>query len=182
MKALMLLCSLVTSIPAANLKGKVVGVKNGNAIEILNNGKVMGVKLYGIDCPAKSYAAGKTARHFIADQAFMNDVQLEIMGTQPDGDLIGKIILADGRDLGVEMLKAGIVWWDKLNSPEEASLAKVEKQARDAYLGIWAGASVDDDENDWGKEVLAKREQADKGEGLASVVSNGAMLTAASGN
>ena len=173
MKALLLLASLVTVIPAASLKGKVVGVKGGNAIEILSEGKVIGVKIYGIDCPSKTYAAGKTARHFVADQAFMNDVSLEIIGAETDGTLIGKVILADGKNLGIELLKSGMAWWDKPSSPDEADLAKVEKQARDAYLGIWAGTADDDDGDDWGKEVLAKREQAapaDKG--------NATLLTA----
>src|SRR4051812_29918915 len=157
MKALMLLASLVTVIPAASLKGKVVGVKGGNAIEILSEGKVLGVRIYGIDCPAKTFATGKAARRFVADRAFMNDVSLEINGTESDGTLIGKVILADGKNLGTELLKCGMAWWDKPSSPDEADLAKVEKQARDAYLGIWAGASEDDEDNDWGKEVLAKR-------------------------
>jgi hypothetical protein len=34
MKPLMLLCSLISVIPAAELSGKVVGVKSGNAIEV----------------------------------------------------------------------------------------------------------------------------------------------------
>ncbi len=162
MKALLLLCSLVTVIPAANLKGKVVGVKGGSSVEILTEGKVFDVKLFGIDCPAKNFAQGRAARHFVADQSFMNDVQLEITGTESDGRVIGKVILADGKNLGNELVKQGLAWWDKQSTPEEAGLAKIEKQAREALMGIWAGNIEDDDENDWGKEVLAKREQADK--------------------
>ncbi|GEM_PF-4322738 len=55
-----------------------------------------------------------------------------------------------------------MAWWDKQAAPDEATLATIEKQARDAYLGIWAGATDDDEDNDWGKEVLAKREQSRK--------------------
>lgn len=164
MKALMLLASLVTVIPAANLKGKVVGVKGGNSIEILSEGKVIGVKIYGIDCPARTNATGKAARHFVADQAFMNDVSLEITGSEADGGIIGKVILADGKNLGMELLKNGMAWWDKQSTPEEVGLAKLEQQARDAFMGIWAGATEDEEDNDWGKEVLAQRELAEKGD------------------
>ncbi len=171
MKALLLLASLVTVIPAANLKGKVVGVISGNSLEILSEGKVIGVKIYGIDCPTKTNVTGRVARHFVADHAFMNDVQLEITGAEANGELVGKVILADGKNLGIELLKQGMVWWDKQATPDETVLAKIEKQARDAFMGIWAGAAEDDEENDWGKEVLANRTQTEKGEaGLLTVV------------
>jgi endonuclease YncB( thermonuclease family) len=160
MKALMLLCSLVTVMPAATLKAKVVGIKSGASLEILSGGKVMGLKIQGIDCADKSHAVGKAARHFAADNAFMNDVAVEITGTESDGTLIGKVTLPDGRDLGAELTKAGLAWWDKRNNPEAAGLAKLEQEARAAYLGIWADITDDDDE--LGKEVLAQRELAGK--------------------
>lgn len=161
MKALLLLCSLVTVIPAATLKGQVVGVKNGAAIEIKSEGKIMGVRIQGIECADRTSAAGKAARHYIADNAFMNEVSVEITGTESDGTLMGKVRLSDGTDIGSAMTKAGLVWWDKRNNPDEVALASLENEARSAYLGIWAGVSEEDDE-DLGKEVLAKRELAEK--------------------
>jgi endonuclease YncB( thermonuclease family) len=149
----------------AQLKGKVVGVKNGSSIEILSEGRIIAVKVYGIDCPEKNNPTGKIARHFVAVNAFMNDVAVEITGTKSDGTMVGKVTLPDGKNLGSEMLKQGIVWWDKESAPEEADMAQIEKQARDAYMGIWAGASEEEEEKDWGKEVLVKREQADKADG-----------------
>ena len=95
MKALLLLISLYTFIPAANLKG------------------IKGIK-------------GKVARHFVADKAFMSDVELEIISVESDGILIGKVVLQDGKNLGVEMLKGGLAWWDKRATPGEKALAKVE--------------------------------------------------------
>ncbi len=161
MKTLMLLCSLIQIIPAAEIKGKVVGVKSGNEIEILNGGKVFALRLQGIDCPARTFAAGKVARRYIADNAFMNDVSIELTGTESDGTFIGKVSLPNGMSLEAEMVKGGFAWWDKQGSPDDAGLARLEQQARDAYLGVWAGTS-DDDGEDFGKEVLAKRETAGK--------------------
>ncbi|GEM_PF-3132010 len=158
MKALMLLCSLISVVPAAHLNGKVVGVKSGASLEILSEGKVIGIKVAGIDCPAKNFTAGKAARHYVADKAFMNDVDVEITGTESDGNLIGKVTLPGGMNLGAELVKDGLAWWDKQNSPEEKGLAMMEKQARDAFLGIWAGVTGGDDDEDFGKEVLAKRD------------------------
>jgi endonuclease YncB( thermonuclease family) len=162
MKALMLLCSLVTVIPAATLKGKVVGIKTGSSLEILSGGKVMDLQLQGIECARKGHSIGKAARHFVADNAFMKEVSVEITGTESNGTLIGKLKLADGRDLGAELTKLGLAWWDKRNDPDAAGMAKLETEARSASLGIWAAASEDDEDEDIGREVLVLRELAGK--------------------
>ena len=172
MKTLMLLCSLVTLVPAAQWQVKIVGIKAGNTLEILHEGKVYAVKLHGIDCPAKTESFGKTARRFTAGLAFMADAQVEVVATESDGLLVARVVLAGERDLAKELVKNGMCWWDKQATPGEVALGKLEKQARDAYLGLWAGA-FDDSEIDYGKEVLVKRDQAEKGS---------ALLTAASGN
>ena len=171
MKALMLLCSLVTVIPAAQLQGKVVGVKSGNTLEIRQDGKVMEVRIYGIESPAKNVPMGRNARRFMADQVFMADVELEVVATEADGRLVGKVTLSDGKSLGVEMLRTGMAWWDKQNSPAETALAKVEKSARDAYLGLWADAT-EEDETDWRKEIIARRESAERNASAELAVSN----------
>ena len=158
MKALLLLASLVTVIPAANLKGKVVGVKDGNSIEILSEGKVIGIKLFGIDCPERDNTSGKIARHFVAEQAFMNEVQVEITGTESNGNFIGKVFTADGKNLSSELLKHGLAWWDSQSSPDEEALARLEKQAREAFKGIWGATADDEDGIDYAKDVLAKRD------------------------
>jgi endonuclease YncB( thermonuclease family) len=160
MKVLLLLCSLSAAVPAATLKAKVVGVRTGSSLEILSGGKVMDLELQGIDCAGKSHSAGKAARRFAADNAFMSDVAVEITGTRSDGSLVGKVVLADGRDLGAELTRQGLAWWDQRNHPDAPDLARLEAEARAAALGIWAGASEDEDDEDLGRQVLVRREQA----------------------
>jgi micrococcal nuclease len=162
MKALMLLCSLATAIPSATLNVKVVGIKTGANLEVLSGGKVMDLKLQGLGCPRKGHSAGKAARRFVADHAFMKTVKVEITGTESDGALLGRLILADGRDLGAELTKLGLAWWDKRNDPNALGLAKLEAEARAAGLGIWAEAADDDEDEDIGREVLVVRELAGK--------------------
>lgn len=160
MKTLMLLCSLFSFIPAAEWKAQVVGVKGGAALEILRDGKIYEVKVYGVSCLAKDETLGKAARKFSA-QAFMTEVSVDIVSAEANGAFIAKVKLADGRNLSAELIKTGLAWWDKHGSPEEKELAKMEKDARDAFVGVWA--SPEDDGTDYGKEILAQRENADKG-------------------
>ena len=160
MKVLMLLCSLVPAIPAATLKAKVVGVPTGSSLEILDGGQVTVLKIGGIECADRTHASGKAARRFAADRAFLREVAVEITGAGSDGVLIGKVILPDGSDLGSELTRAGLAWWDKRNHPGEVGLAKLEAEARAACLGIWDAAAEDEDDEDEGRQVLVRRESA----------------------
>ena len=173
MKTLPLFCSLVIAFAsassAAQVKGKVVGVKGGNALEILNEGKVYSIKLHGIGCPAKNESFGKTSRRFAADMAFMADVTLDIIAAESDGSFIGNVILADGKNMSAEMVKTGMAWWNGQANPELPGLAKLEKNARETYAGLWA-TPYDDTDTDWGKEILAQREM--EGKGVAGLVSS----------
>ena len=64
------------------------------------------------------------------------------------------------------MLLAGLI------AVVPAAHLKGNVAARDACLGIWAGASSDDEDEDFGKEVLAQREsQPEDGTALLTRVS-----------
>lgn len=44
--------------------GKVVGVSDGDTINVMHDGKTEKIRLYGIDCPEKRPAFGKRAKKF----------------------------------------------------------------------------------------------------------------------
>lgn len=173
MKTLTLLSSLliafVSASSAARIQGKVVGVKAGNTLEILSQGKHYGVKLHGIGCPARNESFGKTSRRFLADLVFMADVTLEIVAAESDGSFLGKVVLADGKSLDAEMIRSGMAWWNAQAAPEEKGLAKLEKNARETYAGLWA-TPEDQNDTDWGKEILALRML--EGRGMAGLISS----------
>lgn len=171
MKTLMLLGSLaialVSAASAAGLEGKVVGVKSGDRLEILENGKVISVKVRGIACPARTERFGKTARKAAAEMALMNDVSVDIVGAESDGSFLADVRLADGRSLAAELLQTGMAWWDAQGAAGSKDLARIEKEARESFRGLWA-APGDEADTDWRKEVLAQRESAKGVAGLLS--------------
>jgi endonuclease YncB( thermonuclease family) len=156
MKIVMLLCSLFSVVPAAELEGKVVGVKSGCEVEILSQGAVIGVRIQGIVCPRKGSSAGKAARRHLADLAFLNEARAKITGAESAGAFIGVIVMADGRNLGEELIRNGMARCDTQAGAVPAAMAKLEMRARDARLGLWAGVSNDDDDEESGKEVLVR--------------------------
>jgi len=56
--------------PKPEFTGQVVGIVDGDTIDVLHNGKTERVRLYGIDCPEKKQPYGKKAKWFTSDLAF----------------------------------------------------------------------------------------------------------------
>ena len=50
------------------------------------------------------------------------------------------MILQDGRSLNRELVRAGLAWWYRQYAKKDADLARLEKEAREAKLGLWADA------------------------------------------
>jgi micrococcal nuclease len=60
----------------------------------------------------------------------------KITGTDNYGRALGFTYLEDGRELGQEMIKAGLAWhYKKYNS--DTALANFEKEARRLKKGLW---------------------------------------------
>src|SRR5215813_13322778 len=74
-------------------------------------GKVVKVRLYGIDTPEKAQAFGTQARQFTSDAAFQQTVTVVVQTTDRYGRLVGEVLLPDGRSLNQELVKAGMAWW-----------------------------------------------------------------------
>lgn len=66
--ALLILLTLPAS--AKTLKGKVVGVVDGDTLTVLVDGKGERIRLYGIDCPEKAQPYGKAAKKRTSELVF----------------------------------------------------------------------------------------------------------------
>jgi endonuclease YncB( thermonuclease family) len=123
---------------AQQLVGKVIGVKDGDTIEVLIDGKPMKIRLFGIDCPEKKQAYGTKAKDFTASLSFGKTVSIQSKGTDKYRRMLGFVFLPDGRNLNHELVKAGYAWRYKYN--KNNLLLMLEAQARNKRLGLWADA------------------------------------------
>ena len=126
--------------PASAAGDKVVGVKDGDTIELLQNGKTMTVRLFGVDTPEKTQAYGQRARQFTSDLAFGKNVRLIVNNTDRYGRTVGTIILPDGRSLNEELVRNGYAWHYKAYS-NDLKLANLESDARRYKRGLWQDAN-----------------------------------------
>ena len=72
-----LLC--VPSLALSDFSGPVVGVIDGDTIDVLHNGQAERIRLNGIDCPEKGQAFGKTAKHFTSSLAYGKKVTIQVL-------------------------------------------------------------------------------------------------------
>ncbi|MFC5271888.1 thermonuclease family protein [Adhaeribacter terreus] len=116
---------------------KVIGVKDGDTIEILVDNKPVTVRLYGVDAPEKKQPYGTQAKNFASELAFGKYVKLHDKGKDRYGRTIGEIMLPDGKSLNKELVANGFAWYYKAyaNDPQ---LGYLENDARRLERGLWS--------------------------------------------
>jgi len=119
------------------VQNQVVGVPDGDTIEVYWNGRMERVRLHGIDCPELGQSYGRRAKNFTKKLAAGEIVILRTRGRDAYGRLICVVELPDGRNLNRELVRQGYAWWYKRYSNDK-ELRILEADARRARRGLWA--------------------------------------------
>lgn len=126
------------------LKVKVIGIKDGDTVEVLYYQLPLVVRLEHIDAPEKKQAFGSVSKQKLSALAFGKNVTLVSQGKKGNydarGRLIAEIYLNEKTCLNKEMLKAGLAWHYKKYSVN-LEYAKLEMTARKNRVGLWSEAS-----------------------------------------
>jgi len=133
-------------VQAEQFTGKVVGIRTGDTLSVLRNGRVVQVRLYGVACPGRQQAFGTQARQVTRDVAFRQTVAVVVDAVAMDatdrrGQLIAAVQLPDGRDLSQALVQAGYAWHDTRYAPHDKRLAQLQAEAQAAQRGLWADAT-----------------------------------------
>jgi micrococcal nuclease len=131
---------------AQSLVGKVIAVKDGDTVVVLDDQKRShDIRLSGIDAPEKAQPFGQRSKEHLSDTAFGKRV--EVVGNKTDkyGRTVGKIMVS-GTDANLEQVRAGFAWHYKKYSNEQtvadvAAYAAAENAARASRIGLWRDLS-----------------------------------------
>jgi micrococcal nuclease len=108
---LFIITRTLTSVPsfsvAATFTGTVVGVLDGDTIEVLNGHHAERIRLSGIDCPEKGQAFGKQAKHVVSSLVFGKQVTLQTHGLDKYGHTLADVLLPDGMNLNQDFVEQG---------------------------------------------------------------------------
>lgn len=123
----------------ADFNGEVVGVLDGDTIDVLMNQKPVRVRLAEIDAPEKKQPFGMRSRQTLSEYVFRQAVTIRENGKDRYGRTIGTV-LVDGRSVNRAMVGAGMAWVYRAYLVDR-SLLDVEAGARSSRRGLWADAS-----------------------------------------
>jgi endonuclease YncB( thermonuclease family) len=124
------------------LVGKVIGVLDGDTIEVLDSTKhPHRIRLTGIDAPEKIQPFGQRSKEHLSDLVFGKQVEVEGGKTDKYGRLIGKVLVG-GVDANLEQVKFGFAWHYKQYAAEQSvsdreSYSNAEVTARGLRAGLW---------------------------------------------
>lgn len=135
--------TLLPSVYAAELVGRVISVTDGDTVTLLDrDNKAHKIRLAGIDAPEKRQAFGQRSKEALSDAVFDRNVTVVWSKRDKYGRLVGKIILPDGSDANLRQIELGLAWHYKRYEREQSTqdrhdYAKAELQARQARVGLW---------------------------------------------
>lgn len=139
----LLLCSIwAGTLYGETLQGKVVGISDGDTITVLDGSKTQHkIRLAGIDAPEKNQAFGELSKQHLSDLVFGKTVTVDWNKADKYGRTVGKVIV-NGQDVNLRQVKAGLAWHYKQyekeqSSPDRASYAQAEVDARARKVGLW---------------------------------------------
>ena len=120
-----------------DFQGKVIGVIDGDTVDVLVQRVPKRIRLYGIDAPEKGQAFGSRAREATGRRlAFGLMVKVVSHGTDRYGRILGDIFLPDGSMVNERLVEEGWAWHYTRYS-NNPRLTDLEGAARRARRGLW---------------------------------------------
>lgn len=134
--SLVILCISLPSL-AGDFTGQVVGVVDGDTLDILHNRRAERIRLHGIDCPEKGQPFGKVAKWATSALVFGMTVTVQAHDTDRYKRVVAEVVLIDGTNVNQKLVKDGWCWWYWKYAPDDTVLEALEAEAREANRGLW---------------------------------------------
>ena len=118
--------------------GRVVGIADGDTIDVLYEGSELTIRLHGVDTPEKKQPFGTLAKKFTTSMVLGQRVRVETVDVDRYGRIVGTVYrMRDGVELNAALVAVGYAWWYRQYAPHDTRLQKLEEQARRADRGLW---------------------------------------------
>ena len=154
--ALMLLAATAS---AGEITGKVVGILDGDTIEVLDNSmQTQRIRLAQIDAPEvpkrnrAGQAFGKRSSQHLATLIATKSVVVTVVDRDRYGRLVGQVRVGSV-DANLEQVKAGMAFvFDKYVQDKERYY-NAEKSAFSRRIGVWSQCRVDESHTDCRRRI-----------------------------
>lgn len=128
--------------PPKEFGAEVIGVKDGDTVEVLYKKQPIIIRLDHIDCPEKKQDYGNAAKQFVSDRIHGKKVIVLHNGKKDRwGRFIGVIQMQNGDILNKILVQNGLAMHYKQYSKDD-SYDLLEKEAKNQKRGIWSRKDV----------------------------------------
>jgi micrococcal nuclease len=129
--------ALIYLTAADTLTGKVVRIADGDTVTILVGGNQVRIRLFGIDAPERGQEYSRKSTEALADLVFGKEVRVVVHDKDRYGRTVGDIYVGN-TFVNEKMVKDG--WaWNYAHYSKSKLYAALEREAREAKRGLWAG-------------------------------------------
>ena len=101
--------------------GPVVGVLDGDTIEVLQSQHPERIRLSSVDRPEKGQAYGQRAKQAASELIYGKEVALKTYGRDKYGRTVADVFSPDGANVNRVLVKDGWCWWYRKYAPGEKS-------------------------------------------------------------
>jgi endonuclease YncB( thermonuclease family) len=132
-----LVAASLAAATAAELRGRVVGISDGDTLTLLTDRRQeVRIRLAEIDTPERGQPYSDRSRQSLSDLAFGKSVRVDVRDMDRYGRTVGRIY-AGSQDINAEMVRLGAAWVYRAYS-HDPNLLRLEQTARAERRGIWA--------------------------------------------
>lgn len=139
MRAAALALSLAATAAHADFSGRVVGVLDGDTLDVLVDQRPVRVRLAQIDAPEKRQAFGTRARQALSSLTYRQTVTVAENGPDRYGRTLGTVYVGD-LNVNYELVRQGMAWAYRRYVTDPAVI-QIEAEARSEQRGLWADPS-----------------------------------------
>lgn len=126
---------LLLPVSGAELKGKVVGVADGDTLTLLVNRTRHRIRLHGIDAPETGQPYSAASKKELSRLAFGKEARVVVQGRDRYDRVLG-VVWVNGKNLNLHLVQEGLAWHYVQFSKDKA-YATAEADARKKRKGLW---------------------------------------------
>jgi endonuclease YncB( thermonuclease family) len=137
-----LLWVLSSPASAQTVKGRVVGISDGDTITVLDaSNQQHKIRLNGIDAPESSQGFGQASKRNLSNLIFGKEVTVSWRKIDRYGRIVGTVMIGS-MNVNLEQLKAGLAWYFRkyasdVPPADRPIYDRAEQEARTARRGLW---------------------------------------------
>ncbi|EEJ1463331.1 thermonuclease family protein [Salmonella enterica subsp. enterica] len=125
------------SLYAAEIRGKVIRVIDGDTIDVLQDKTPVRIRLANIDAPEKKQAYGRWSANQLKGLVAAQPVTVTYTQTDRYGRIIGRVFTTNGTEASRFMVQSGAAWvYERYNA--DRALPELQREAQAHKRGLWA--------------------------------------------